>query len=179
MKKMRTENCADAAATNRRPNGFGKAFTLAEVLIATVLIGLAIVSLVMASKAFTQVNSAAVKLTNAEFLIDQIRELTTPLDVVDPQSGTANFGPETGEYLSNYDDLDDFDGISFSPPINASRQQLTDMSAFTQQIVVENVSATNFEQVVADHSSPFVRITVRIFLQNEELSSRQWLRARY
>lgn len=177
---MRTENCADEAVTNKRLTDFSRAFTLAEVLIATVLIGLAIVSLIVASKAFTQVNSAAVKLTTAEFLIDQIRELTTPLDVVDPQSGTAEFGPETGESLSNYDDLDDFDGLTFSPPINASRQQLTDMSAFTQQIVVEKVSATNFEQVVPDSDlSPFVRITVRVFLQNEELSSRQWLRARY
>jgi len=176
---MKSESCTNTALTNKQLNGFSGAFTLAEVLVATVLIGLAIVSLVVASKAFTQVNSAAVKLTTAEFLIDQIRELTTPLDVVDPQSGTAEFGPEMGEYLSDYDDLDDFDGTGFCPPIDASRQQLTDLSAFTQQITVENVNATDFEHVVADHSSLFVRITVRILLQNEELSSRQWLRARY
>jgi len=176
---MKSENCKYTASVNKRMVGVSGAFTLAEVLVATVLVGLAIVSLLVASKAFTQVNSAAVKLTNAEFLIDQIRELTTPLDVVDPQSGTANFGPETGESLSNYDDLDDFDGASFCPPIDAGRQQLTDLSAFTQQITVENVSATNFEQVVDDHWSLFVRITVRIFLQSEQLSSRQWLRARY
>ena len=154
------------------------AFTLAEVLVATVLIGLAIVSLIIANRAFAQVNGAAVKLTTAEFLIDQIRELTMSLDVVDPQGGET-FGPETGESLSNYDDLYDFDGLTFSPPINSGRQQLTDLGAYSQQITVENVDATNFEQVVLDGGSPFVRITVRVFINAEELSSRQWLRAIY
>ena len=36
-----------------------------------------------------------------------------------------------------------------------------------------------FEQVVLDGGSPFVRITVRVFINAEELSSRQWLRAIY
>jgi hypothetical protein len=176
---MKSESYKDRTSTNKRLICISGAFTFAEVLVATVLVGLAIVSLLVASKAFTQVNSAAVKLTTAEFLIDQIQELTMPLDVMDPHSGTSVFGPEAGESLSNYDDLDDFDEASFCPPIDASRQQLADLGAFTQQITVENVNATNFEQVEADHTSSFVRITVRVFLQSEELSYRQWLRARY
>jgi len=176
---MRNQNCKDKAPANKRPVHTCEAFTLAEVLIATVLVGLVIVSLIVASRAFAQVNGAAVKLTTAEFLIDQMRELTTPLDVVDPQTTTTVFGPETGESLSDYDDLDDFDGASFCPPINAARQQLTDLGAYSQQVTVENVNSTDFEDVEADHSTPFVRITVQVFLQSKELSSRQWLRVRY
>ncbi len=156
-----------------------RAFTLVEAMIAMVLISLVIVSLIVAGRAFAQVNSAAVKLTTAEFLIDQIRELTTPLDVVDPQTTTSVFGPETGESLSDYDDLDDFDGASFSPPINADCQQLTDLTVYNQQIIVENVDPADFEVVVGEHLSPFVRITVQVYMQSELLSSRQWLRARY
>ena len=154
-------------------------FTLIEVLIAILLIGLAIVSLISANGAFTQANAAGAELSTSEFLIEQIRELTTALPVIDPSTGTSTFGPETSETLANYNDLDDFNGASFSPPISADRNTLADLSAYTQQITVENVSASDFEQVVGNHSSFFVRVTVRVFLNAREISSSRWLRSRY
>ncbi len=154
-------------------------FSLIEVLIAIVLVGLAIVSLVAASNSFTQANAAGRDLSTAEFLIEQIRELTTLLPVVDPNTGISTFGPEVGETLAGYDDLDDFDGASFAPPISADRNVLSNFAAFGQQIAVENVNAANFEDVVGDHSSFFVRITVKVFLNSREISSSSWIRARY
>jgi prepilin-type N-terminal cleavage/methylation domain-containing protein len=156
-----------------------KGFSLIEVLIAILLVGLAIASLVGANSAFTQSNGAGTDLSTAEFLLEQIRELTALLPVIDPLGGTSTFGPETGETLTTYDDLDDFDGAVFCPPINADRNPLNDFAAYSQQVTVENVSASNFEQVVSDHSSNFVRITVKIFLNSKEISSASWLRARY
>ncbi len=157
---------------------YKQAFTLIEVLIAIVLVGLAVASLVAASGALTKANAAGVDLSTAEFLIEQLRELTALLPVVDPQTGISTFGPEEAA-LANYDDLDDFDNSSFSPPINANRQLLNDFAAYTQQITVQNVSVSNFEQVVADHNSSFVRVTVRVFLNAREISSTSWIRARY
>ena len=154
-------------------------FSLIEVLIAILLVGLAIASLVGANSAFTQSNGAGTDLSTAEFLLEQVRELTTLLPVIDPQTGTATFGPETGETLANYDDLDDFDGAVFSPPINAERNPLNNFAAYSQQVTVENVSASNFELVVSDHGSNFVRITVRITMNSKEISSACWLRAKY
>jgi len=153
-------------------------FSLIEVLIAILLVGLAIVSLVAANSAFTKANGAGVDLSTAEFLIEQIRELTAQLSVVDPQSAAATFGPEEAG-LAGYDDLDDFDGANFSPPISSDRVALNAFAGFRQRITVENVSPSNFEQVVADHSSPFVRVTVKIFLNSKEISSASWIRARY
>jgi prepilin-type N-terminal cleavage/methylation domain-containing protein len=154
-------------------------FSLIEVLIAILLVGLAIASLVGANSAFTQSNGAGTDLSTAEFILEQIRELTAMLPVIDPLTGTAAFGPETGETLTTYDDLDDFDGAVFSPPINADRNPLNDFSAYRQQVIVENVSASDFEQVVSDHSSNFVRITVKVYMNSKEISSASWLRARY
>ena len=154
-------------------------FTLIEVLIAIILIGLGILSLISANGAFTQANEAGVELSTAEFLVEQIRELTVVLPVNDPQSGTTTFGPEASETLAVYDDLDDFNGASFSPPINVNRNTLNDFSAYTQQITVENVSASNFEQVVANHTSPFVRVTVKVLFNTTEVSSTGWLRCQY
>ena len=154
-------------------------FSLIEVLIAVLLVGIAIASLVAVNGAFTKANGAGTDLSTTEFLIGQIRELTTLLPVVDPGSAVWTFGPEGGETLAGYDDLDDFDGASFSPPISSERIPLNEFSAFTQQITVENVSASNFEQVVGDTTSPFVRVTVKVYLNSREISSTSWLRARY
>lgn len=163
---------------NRKSEIARGGFSLIEVLIAILLVGLAIVSLVAANSAFTKANGAGVDLSTAEFIIEQIRELTTPLSVVDPQSGTGTFGPEEAT-LAGYDDLDDFDGANFSPPISADRTVLNAFPAFRQRITVENVSSSNFEQVVAHHSSSFVRVTVKVFLNSDEISSASWIRARY
>ena len=156
----------------------GNAFTLIEVLLATVLVGFAIAALMLANTSLTQTNAAGLNLSTSEFLIEQIRELTTTLEVVDPCTNTAVFGPEEAG-LTEYDDLDDFDGAIFSPPIDAARQQLTDLSAFTQNITVENVSGADFQQTVADHTSDFIRVTTTITFNGTEINSTTWLRARY
>jgi prepilin-type N-terminal cleavage/methylation domain-containing protein len=155
-----------------------RGFSLLEVLVATILVGLAIAALVTANGAFTMANGAGTELSTAEFLIEQLRELTALCPVVDPDTGAAAFGPEEPN-LAGYDDVDDFDGASFSPPIDASRNSLNNFSAYTQQVTVENVSAADFEQVVADHGSNFVRVTVAVFLNSGQLSSASWIRARY
>ena len=155
-------------------------FSLIEVMIAILLIGLAIAALMASNIAFTKANGAGTDLSTAEFLVEQIRELTMLLPVVDPNTEDATFGQEAGETLANYDDLDDFDGLPpFSPPINANRLPLNDLAAYSQQVTVQNVNASNFEQIVADHGSSFVRVTVSVYLNSKEISSTSWLRARY
>lgn len=153
-------------------------FTLVEVLFAILLVGLAIASLVGANIAFTRANGAGADLSTAEFLLEQVKELTAMLPVIDPETETTTFGPEEAS-LAEYDDLDDFDGASFSPPISADKTTLTDFAAFTQQMTVENVSASNFELVVADHSTAFVRVTARVLMNSTEITSASWIRANY
>jgi prepilin-type N-terminal cleavage/methylation domain-containing protein len=153
-------------------------FSLIEVMFAVLLVGLAIAAIVGANAAFTKANGAGADISTAEFLLEQIKELTATVAVVDPETETATFGAEEGS-VGLYDDLDDFDGASFSPPIGADRTGLTDFGAFTQQVTVQNVSASDFESVVADHSSDFVRVSVKVLLNSKEISSASWIRARY
>jgi len=162
-----------------RDTRYENGFSLIEVLIAVILVGLAIASLVAANSSFTKANGAGANLSTAEFILEQIRELTALLPVIDPETGTDIFGPESAETVTTYDDLDDFDGANFSPPISTSREVLDNFAAFSQQITVENVNAANFEQVVGDHSSNFVRVTVRVLLNSQEVSSASWIRAAY
>ena len=154
-------------------------FTLIEIIVATILIGVAIAAIVMSSRTFTSINAAGMNLSTAEFLIEEIRELVAPLPVVDPESGISTFGPEADETtLADYDDLDDFDGAVFSPPIDINRTGLANFPSFSQQVTVDNVSASDFTAVEVDHSSDFVRVTVSVLLNNGEISSASWIRAR-
>jgi len=136
-------------------------FSLIEALIAAILIGLVVASLVAANIAFTKANAAGTDLSTAEFLIEQIRERSISV---------------------NYDDLyglEHFDGVTFSPPINADGESLNAFAAFSEQITVENISKNDFEQVVLFDSSSFIRITAKVSLNSREISSASWIRARY
>ncbi len=135
-----------------------QAFTLIEVLIAVILVGLAIASLLGANIAFTRANGSGAQLSTAEFLIEQIKERTT---------------------LVSYAGLPSFDNKNFSPPIGSNGEVLSAFANYSQQITVQNVSNVNFQTVVSDGSSNFVRITVKIFLSGNEISSACWLRASY
>jgi len=140
-----------------------QAFTLIEVLIAIILVGLAIASLLGANLAFTRANGSGAELSTAEFLIEQIRERTT---------------------LVSYANLPTFDDKTYSypnGPIGSNGEVLNDFANYSQQITVQNVILNNmdFQTVVSDGSSNFVRITVKIFLSGKEISSACWLRASY
>jgi type II secretory pathway pseudopilin PulG len=135
-------------------------FSFVEVLIATILVGLVIASLVAANGLFTRANAVGTNLSTAEFLLEQIRERSVSVD---------------------YDDLNGlthFDGVTFSPPIDADGQYLTAFSTFSEEITIENVSEQNFEQAVG-YDSGFIRVTTKVFLNSRKISSASWIRARY
>jgi len=162
-----------------------KGFSLVEVLIATVLVGMAIAALVAANGSFSMANVAGADLSTAEFLVEQIRELTTMLPVADPLTTTWTvLGPETGETgVTAFDDVDDFDGFdsaSLGAPINARRTPLPALAAFRQRVTVQKLNPSNFDEVWGDTStSSFARVTVDILQNGRPISSVSWIRARY
>lgn len=131
-----------------------KAFTLIEVMIATILVGLAISALMAANGTFTMVNSAGLDLSTAEFLVEQMREMIL---------------------LTAYGALPALDNTTYSPPRDANGQLLNAFSNFSQKIAVVKVSATNFQQV--DASSKFIRVTVQIEHNGVLVTEASWVRA--
>jgi len=131
--------------------------------IAVILVGVSIAALVAANTSFTLANGTGADISTAEFLVEQIRELTAMLPAMDPDTTSPTFGLEEAA-LAAYDDVDDV---------------LSDFAAFSQQVTVENVSASNFDTVVGDGLSDFFRITVTVSLNGNQLSSTSWIRARY
>jgi prepilin-type N-terminal cleavage/methylation domain-containing protein len=134
-----------------------RGFTLIEVLIAMVLVGLAIASLMAANTALTQANGAASEMSTAELLLEQIRELTATKDYTTLQPT--------------------FDEVTYDPPHGADGSALSGFDNYSQYISVENVADTDLETVVADGSSDFQRITVDVLLNDKKIASASWVRS--
>lgn len=102
-------------------------FTLIEAALATVIIGVGVVAMVEAQQSFIKSNLWSSHAATGTFLANEVREFTRHLPKHDPVTGLylqsngagsstlVGWGPEAGEILpSDFDDLDDFDGVSFS-----------------------------------------------------------------
>lgn len=131
-------------------------FTLIEALFATMLLGLVIVALAAASGAFTMANGYGVDLSTAEFLAEEMRELTANIDV--------------DTLLTSYD------GQTYNPPLDVSGTAMSDFGEFSQQVDIDYVQSGNFDNTVVGPTD-FVRLTVTITKAGQPVSSTSWIRA--
>ena len=145
-----------------------------ETGLATVIIGLGVVGVLQLTTKLTVAEITAVDMTVAVNLANNIHELTYNLHFADPVKPT-HWGPETGETLATYNDNDDFDGSSFSPPIDARRQPMSNLSTWTQTISVKSVDPTSLTTVVPNGTSNFERITVTITHQGQTVYQESWV----
>lgn len=117
----------------------GRAFTLMEVAITSVIIGIGFVATMHLVAVSTQQNMAADHATVGMHLAQHLEEYMSLLPFDDPTSGsTGNFGPEEPT-PAQYDDVDDFASISFCPPVDARLQPLNDLGQYTQVVRVVRV----------------------------------------
>ncbi len=104
-----------------------KGFTLIETSMATLIIGIGVLAMVDAQSSFIVSNQWSSHAASATFLANEIREYTRNLPKHDPVTGismqddgsgsmvVAGWGVDTGEVVvGDFDDLDDFNGITFS-----------------------------------------------------------------
>ena len=98
-----------------------RGFTLIEAALATTIVGVGVVASAQLFLSCTQQNASSANMTTAMLLASNVREAMSGLAFNDPTNGTATFGKETGETLPVFDDIDDFDGGSFNPPIDSLR----------------------------------------------------------
>jgi prepilin-type N-terminal cleavage/methylation domain-containing protein len=144
---------------------FGRGFTLIEVLFAVVLVGMAIAGLTMSSFAYTQSNGAGADLATAEYLIEQIHEMTATMTV---DAIYAYGGTGTGTRTT-----------TISPSINANGVSLgTSFSAWKQQLIVEKLQK-DLSTADTGTTPQFYRISVRSLKNNSTVATQSWIRARY
>ena len=150
----------------RRPGGF----TLIEAALTTAITGIAFFAIMELFSACTQQNRVGSNMTTAMLLAGHIQETMAGLAFNDPVVGRANFGPEVGQSLLSYDDIDDFDGQNLNPPIDAMRRHIPELAQFTQNVIVMPIYPTQLSSN-SDPAAPVIpktaytgaaRVTVRV-----------------
>ena len=116
-------------------------FTLIEAAAVTVIVGVAFTAVMGLFAACTMQNRIGGNMTTAMLLASHIQETMAGLSFNDPGYGSTYFGPEPGQTLASYDDMDDFDGQNFNPPIDSLRQQIPSLTQYTQSVAVMPVYA--------------------------------------
>src|SRR5690242_21631839 len=92
-------------------------FTLIEAALAMVIIGMGVVALLELLTAGTMSTGAGTELTTAVNLANNIHEMSVYLPFNDPTNGASTSTKETGG-ASNYNDIWDLNGDTYSPPID-------------------------------------------------------------
>jgi hypothetical protein len=181
-----------AATARGGRTGFTGGFTLMETALALVIVGTGVLASMQLFATCSDESNTAINATTARMLGENIREAMANLAFADPVSGTARWGPEDGESLASYDDIDDFDGppVSstqpsdgelFSPPIDSMRAQIPALSKYRQVVTVVPVNPTD-PAGNADEAAPTLpkgtytgALRVRVRVQYRAYSTAPWV----
>jgi hypothetical protein len=104
--------------------------------MAVAIVGLGVLSTMSLFAACTQQTATATRSTTALMLATHVQEAMVGLSFSDPGTAALHWGPETGESLASYNDVDDFDGRTFNPPIDSQRATIPTQSQWSQQVDV-------------------------------------------
>jgi len=91
------------------------------------------------------------------------------------EKGTTTIGPESGETLATYDDIDDFHGLVSSPPFDGALQSQTPLAGWSTTVTVRGVDVMTGQ---ASTTSPLRIVTVSVTRNGKEVAKTAWLRAR-
>ncbi len=159
--------------TNKRSRR--KGFTLIEAAIATCIIGMGIASLMAGLGAYSRANGGATEITEAIFLLQEIREWTVRLPFSDPDAADAGNPPGLDTYdYGVVDDLDDLMGATYNAPLNARGEAMYDKMAWSQQVTLTYLDSDDLTAVPAG-ASGMVRVEVEMTYQGRHIYSAGWL----
>jgi len=140
-----------------------RGLTLIELVIVIAVMMVAIPPL---TSLYTEVASASVDETFqsvAISLADSLLEEIASKSFEDPDLSEGSFATEEGSRAA-YDDVDDFDGLSNSPPLAIDGTALDDHGGITRSVIVDNVTTSDPDPNTAetDGTTPMKRIRVKV-----------------
>jgi hypothetical protein len=151
----------------------------------TAIVGFGIMATMSLFAACAVQNATATHMSVAMMLANNVQEAMANLAFSDPIMGKSTFGAEGGETLTNFDDVDDFDGQNFNPPIDGLRARVNDMSQYTQIVSVDPIDPNQLTLTLPKTitNRTVVRIRTRIMYRRspaepqEEIYRTDWVRS--
>lgn len=148
-----------------------------EAAIVTVIVGVGTVAMIQLLAAGSVANGESYQLTTGLNLANNIRELTQTLRFTESPT-SLTWGPDAGETLATYDDVNDFHNWTSpaSGPIDAMRQVVPGMVGWQQSVTVQKVDENRVTLPVASTAdSRMARVTVVVTKDGEEVCKVSWL----
>ena len=144
--------------------------TLLEVLLTTILLTIGTLSLFSAMAVVKKGEVDTEMVSLATILSRDMMDEILAKAFEDPDGAHGSFGREEALPRSNFDDVDDYDGLSENPPQSVSGTVYNgtggtpNYSMFTRSVLVENVPQNNFNagSPSADGSTDAKRIIVTV-----------------
>lgn len=167
MKRVRVQFIAAAgeqAGRSRAKSASRRGWTLLEVSICTLLVGLVLAS---AMQAFGSVLRSRASISDRARAVQLAGQLLT--EILDcryiDEGASPLFGPEATEVGTTrtlYDDVDDYNGWSETPPKDKTGTTLPNLTGWQREVVVEWVDPANPATVsLTDQNVKRVTVTVK------------------
>ena len=139
-------------------------FTLIEVVVATILVGLALTAMMISVGSNTRVNDAGTKLTQAAFLAQEIHEWTLTLPFRDQDVGDRDNppGPDGSSPQVWVDDLDDLMNVTYCPPRDGQGYAIAALPAWSQTITMTWRDPNDLDQTVTAGTSDIIYVNVDV-----------------
>jgi len=141
-------------------------FSLVEVIVLIVVIALAVPPIVMLLyETVTRGTDSRMQMIATSLATGLMEEILSN-NFEDPEGSSGSFGTEEAG-RADYDDVDDYDGLSVRPPQDSQGNALSDYAAFRTRVTVENVSSSSpGGTAVSDGSTDFKRVTITVEWDN-------------
>jgi Tfp pilus assembly protein PilV len=112
----------------------------------------------------------------AELCLEMIKEIKV-LPYADPQSSDTGIAfEEAGANRELFDDIDDYDGWSATPPRTRKGVELNRYQGLTRTVMVDHVNPGNFQQMLSDTDDQGIkRITIIIKRSDQEIARQVYI----
>jgi len=158
-------------AGQRRERGI---FSLVEVLLATLVLALSATTTAYWVETVGNLGTDADEQTIGLTIARTMEGIISPLAFREPGGGSS-LGPEVGESLLEFEDIDDFNGFTSNPPIDGDRSPQSAFVNWTVSVSVEPVDSTTLNVV---STSDVRRVRVIATRKGREIKDVWWLRTR-
>jgi hypothetical protein len=140
--------------------------TLVEAVIATVIVALLAGAVMSAARAVLSVDDEAQRSWQASELGLALLEEIAALPFDDPQTGSATFGPETGEWNADhtrilFDDVDDYDVWDGFQPLQQKDGTSINLPQYRRAVSIDYVDPNDF-RVTPIYATDYKKITVTV-----------------